>query len=191
MSPFKSARQQASIADLRRPCFEVRGRATPAQCLDIAEERGIRSQRRQILEQQCQSASLAAQDLWREVLDGAVAADEPRGAYLADAVYPWIPVGRVADEGEEVRDAVRVDAEFRAHRVCVSHLVRFAIHLHHPIANDALREILVRRPDADLQYALVRRGEMRGGGERSLPLEPDHRPALHDPVRAAPTQRMR
>src|SRR5205085_12585705 len=40
----------------------------------------------------------------------------------------------------------------------------------------ALREVLVRRPDADLVDARIRYGEMCGGGERVVRLELDHWP---------------
>ena len=63
---------------------------------------------------------------------------------------PGIAVGRVADEREQVGDARRLHAELLAHAGGVPHGVVPPVDLHHAIAAHALREILVRRPDADL-----------------------------------------
>ena len=62
-----------------------------------------------------------------------------------------------------------------ASRICAAS----AIHLHDAIADDALREILVRRPDAHLLDPRVLRREMRGRRERIVGLELDHRPRRH------------
>ena len=51
-----------------------------------------------------------------------------------------------------------------------------AVDLHDAVAVDALREILVGRPDADLLHPLILRGEVRRGGQRIVRLELDHRP---------------
>ena len=58
----------------------------------------------------------------------------------------------------------------------VAHLSAPAIHLHDAIAHDALREILVGRPDADLLDARIGGREMRRRGQRVVGLELDHRP---------------
>ena len=60
--------------------------------------------------------------------------------------------------------------------LCVANLAAPAIDLHDAVADDALREILVGRPDAHLLDARVARGEMRRRGERVVGLELDHRP---------------
>ena len=71
-----------------------------------------------------------------------------------------------------------VDAELRAHAVGVADLAALAIDLHDAIADHALREVLVRRPDADLLDARIPRREVGRGGQRVVGLELDHRP--HD-----------
>ena len=48
--------------------------------------------------------------------------------------------------------------------------------MHHTVADDALREILIRCPDADLLHALAPGCKMRGGRERIVRFEFNHRP---------------
>ena len=59
-----------------------------------------------------------------------------------------------------------------ASRICAAS----AIDLDDAIADDALREILVRRPDAHLLDLRIVRRQMRGRRERVVGLELDHRP---------------
>ena len=92
---------------------------------------------------------------------------------------PGIAVGGVADEREVVGDQRRVDAELLAHAGGVADRLGAAIHLHDAIAAHALREVLVRRPDADLLHALVGVGERGRGGECVVGFELDHRPHGH------------
>src|SRR5262249_51165625 len=123
-----AAREQARVADLRRPCLEALGGASPAPGLDVGEERRIGSERGQTLEKQRKLPSLRRQDLGREVLDRAVAVDETPGGHFADAVKSWIAVRRVADEREKVGNALRLDAVLGAHGLGVKQLVRAPVH---------------------------------------------------------------
>ena len=121
----------------------------PAELVDVGEHRRGRAQGRKVLEQQ-REVALLAEHLGREVLEAAVAVHEPRRGDLADAGDAGVAVRGVAHEREQVGDPRRIDAELLAHarRRCA------------PCCSggrpgprgrrDALREILVRRPDADL-----------------------------------------
>ena len=105
---------------------------------------------------------------YRLSIRAAVGAPDPRDAR--------IPVLRVADQRQEVGDQRRDHAELPAHALRVADLLAPAIHLHHPVARDALGQVLVVGPDADLLDARVLRGDPRGGGQRVVGLELDHRP---------------
>src|SRR5262249_3147979 len=90
-----------------------------------------------------------------------------------------ISVCRVADESEVVGDQIGSDAELLANTLHIADLFCLAIDLDDAVATDALREILVRSPDADLLHALVLRGDRCRRGERVVGLELDHRPYDH------------
>src|SRR6266480_5654838 len=92
------------------------------------------------------------------------------------SLHDALPIFRVADQREEVRDQDRVHTKLSPHAVSIAHLVAAAINLHHALAANALGQILVRCPDADLLHALIGRGDARGGGERVVGLELDHGP---------------
>ena len=70
----------------------------------------------------------------------------------------------------------RLDAELLAHAAGVAHGVVPPVDLHHAIAAHALREVLVRRPDADLLHVVVGRGDPRRRRQRVVGLELDHGP---------------
>ena len=109
----------------------------------------------------------------------AVLADQTRRRLGTDARQSRVAVGGVADEREIVGDERRTDPELRLHARRVANLAAAAIHLHDAIADDALREVLVGRPDAHLLDALVRRRKMRGRRQRVIRLQLDHRPCRH------------
>src|SRR5262249_54165780 len=67
-------------------------------------------------------------------------------------------------------------AELLPYTLGVADLATPAIDLDDAVVLDALREILVGRPDADLLDARVGRGEVRRRRERVVGLELDHRP---------------
>ena len=89
---------------------------------------------------------------------------------------PGIAVGGVADEREVVGDQRRRHAELGAHAGCVADRLACAIDLDDAIGDDALREVLVGRPDADLLHRGIGARDPRRGGERVVGLELDHRP---------------
>ena len=111
----------ASARSCRRPSPSRSAQAANAgvgprqrRSADVVEDLRARPQRRQVLEEQRQVAPLA-EHLGREVLDAAVLVHEPGGGDTADAGDARVAVGRVADEGEQVGDQRRVDAELLAH----------------------------------------------------------------------------
>ena len=111
-----------------------------------------------------------------ERLDAAVLPQQTGRRDRADAGHAWVAVGRVAHECEVVRYLRRLDPELVAHALRVAYRLAATVNLHYAIVPDALRQILVGCPDADLLDALVRLGEMCGGGETVVGLELDHRP---------------
>ncbi len=96
-----------------------------------------------------------------------------------DAGYAGIAVRCIAHEREVIGNQRRLDAELLAHALRIADLLPAAIDLHDPIVAHALGEVLVRRPDPDLVDAHVLLGEMRGGRERVVGFELDHRPHHH------------
>src|SRR5205807_1539737 len=68
------------------------------------------------------------------------------------------------------------DAELPFDCRLVPNLVLASIDLHYAIVDDALREIFVGRPDANLLDLLVFRCEISGGRQRIVRLELNHRP---------------
>src|SRR6185312_1825806 len=166
---------QALVGDALRPGGEPVARPLPAQLLGPAEEIGVASQRGQVLEQEGQLAALA-EHLAREVLDPAVLVHEPGRGDLADAGDARVAVGAVADEREQVGDAVGPDAELLADAVDVADRAGPAVDLYHAVAAHGLGQILVGRPDADLVDVVVAGGDAGGGGERVVGLELHHRP---------------
>ena len=109
----------------------------------------------------------------------AVLVHEPRGGDAADPGDARIAVGRVADEGEQVGDQRRLDAELLAHAGRVADRVCPAVDLHHAVAVDALRQVLVGRPDADLLD--VRRPPRRCARPRPARRRPRARPSATRP----------
>jgi hypothetical protein len=95
---------------------------------------------------------------------------------VADAGDAGVAVGRVTDQGQVVGDQGGEDAELGPHSFRVEDLLGLAIHLDYTVVVDALREVFVWGPDADLLHRLVARGEMGGGGEGVIRLELDHGP---------------
>ena len=111
------------------------------------------------------------------MLDAAVPVEQLRGGDRADARQcrdnRRQRRRRVQDNRESARDRRRTSS-----RTPLASRDRLAgtVDLHDAIVDDALREILVRRPDADLLDARIVGGDSRGGRERVVGLELDHRP---------------
>src|SRR6187402_1746375 len=101
-----------------------------------------------------------------EILEGAVLVDKPGCTDGTDARNPRITIRGVADEREEVGDVFGVDTILRPHARGIQDLLRPAQHLDDMVASHALREVLVRGPDADLPHVLILCGGARGRGER-------------------------
>src|SRR5438309_1056468 len=108
---LEAAAEQSLIP---QPCYargEAVGASAPPQLVHVAEKSGVCLERRQLLEQQRQLAPLAEHTRWK-VFNGTVSADETCRGDLADPRQARIPVGDVADEGEEVRDQMRRHTDF-------------------------------------------------------------------------------
>src|SRR5882762_3117248 len=175
---LEAASEQSIIA---QPCDargESVGGSAPAQLLNVAEKPGVSLERRQFLEEERQLAPLAEHTRWK-VLNAAVSTDETCRGRFTDPRQTWIAVCGVTDEGEEVRDQMRRHTEFHADTRGIANDLRPAVHLHHPLAPDALRQILVRCPDAYLLHPVIFGGEPGGGGERIVGLQFDHGPHGH------------
>ena len=109
----------------------------------------------------------------------AVAVEQPCRRVGTDSRNAWIAIRGVADESEEIGDQGGVDPELLADSFRREDLVSPAVDLHHPVLPDALRQVLVGGPDADLLHPFVGRGDAGGGGERVVGLELDHGPDGH------------
>src|SRR5258707_954684 len=111
---------------------------------------------------------MIAEDGIGEVFDGAVARDQRGRRLRADARNAGISVRGIADQREVIGNPVRRYAELGAHAGVVAYLSALAIDLHDAIADHALREILVRSPDADLLDVRIRGSEESRGGQRII-----------------------
>ena len=154
---------------------ECGSRAAPAQFVHIPEQRCVSPERGEILEQK-RGVALAAQHGWRKLFDSAVPVQKLRRGDGSNPGNAGISVCRVADEGQKIGNQVGRHAELLANPFRVADLVASAVHLHDAVVADALRQVLVGCPDADFLDALVCGGDPRGGRERVVGLELDHRP---------------
>src|SRR5258708_27696972 len=132
------------------------GRPAPAQLFYIGKQSRLRPQRGEILEQQRKLPIFPEHRRWK-ILERAMLVNERRRAYGANARDPGIAVSRVADEREKVGDAFGLDAELRPHTRGIPDLARPTQHLDDAIAPYALREVLVRGPNAHLLHGLISR----------------------------------
>src|SRR6266699_1321756 len=173
-----AACHQTSVRQPGRPRPERVAGPAPLELVYIAEQGRVGPERRQLFEQQRPLAAVP-QHRRGEPLDGAVLVQQPGRRYRADPRDAGISVGRVAHEGEEVGNQRGLDAELLAHPCRVADLPALAIDLDDAIAADALRQIFVGGPDADLLYAVVLRGDPRRGCERVVCLELGHGPYRH------------
>ena len=100
----------------------------------------------------------------------------------AMGVVVWPMIELEADDA--LASAARAAAaDKKVQQVCIwtpdKDLARPAQHLDDSIAAYTLREVLVRRPDADLLHFLVRCSGARGRGESIVGFQFDHRPDDH------------
>ncbi len=141
----------------------------------LLEQRCVGAQRGEVLEQQG-ALKLIAENGSRKVFNGSVAIQQSCGRHRADSGDARISVCGVANQSQEVRNQMRIDAKFLAHAVCISDRLCFAVDLHNAIAADALRQVLIGRPDANLLDASIFGRNSRGRSEGVIGLELDHRP---------------
>jgi peptidyl-prolyl cis-trans isomerase A (cyclophilin A) len=170
-----ATRSDAPVAGALHECVEGRGGPAPAQLVDVMKERRVRAQRCQILEQERELAAIA-EYIWRKIFELAMAIDETRRGDCADSRNARVTVGAITNEGEVIRDVLGIHAELGANGVGVANLLRFAIHLHDAVVAHALREILVRRPDAHFLHCRILGGDARAGRETVVGFEIGHRP---------------
>src|SRR2546421_5133433 len=171
---------QPRVAEPLRTDRERVGGPAPLELGYIPEQGRVGAERRQVFEQQRPVAAVPLPQHRRgETLDGAVLVQQPGRGDRADPRDAGISVGRVAHEGEEVGNQVGLDAELLAHPSRVADRPGPAIDLDDAIAADALRQIFVGGPDADLLDAVVLRRNPRRGRKRVVRLELDHGPYGH------------
>ena len=87
---------ETRVADAFGPGGEVGRWSAPVKCLDILEERRVRTQRRELLEEQRQLTLLVAQNVGGKGLDRAVFVDQLRGRCRPDPRQARVAVGAVA-----------------------------------------------------------------------------------------------
>src|SRR5256714_10856737 len=168
---------QPRVAEPLGTSRERVGGPAPLELAHIPEQGRVGAERRQVFEQQRPVAAVPLPQHRRgEPLDGAALAHPPGRRARADPRDAGISVGRVAHEGEEVGNQGGLDAELLAHPSRVADRPGPAIDLDDAIAADALRQIFVGGPDADLLDAVVLRRNPRCGRKRVVRLELDHGP---------------
>src|SRR4029078_7971665 len=85
-------------------------------------------------------------------------------------------IGRITNERQIISDELGCDSKLRLHRSLISNRSALSVDLNDAVFHYALREILVRSPDADLGYALVLRGKICSRRECIICLELNHCP---------------
>src|SRR5688572_32585687 len=84
--------------------------------------------------------------------------DETGSGFRAAAGNAGVTIGRVTNEREIVRNKFRRHTKLFTHSIGVANLIAASINLHYPVSNNALPEILIRRPDANFLHAFVEIG---------------------------------
>src|SRR6185437_13355597 len=107
------ALQQTRISQPVDVGGERRRGAAPLELVHIPEESRVSPEGRQILEHQCEIATLA-KDGRRKRLNIAVLVEEPRRRDRSDPRNAWVSVLRVAHEREEVGNQGRLHPELLA-----------------------------------------------------------------------------
>jgi len=118
----------------------------------------------------------------RDVLDRLPLHQHLAGTLVAPAGDAGDAIGGIADEREPIRDRSWLDAVLRDHAGLVEELVLPAIPSHDVGADHALTHVLIDGGDPDLLDARIGSGARRGGRDRVVRFEVDHRPH-HEPER--------
>src|SRR5487761_290616 len=137
----------------------------PTDVVDFRADGSMRAQRRKVLEEQRQAASFAERFL-RKVLDRTISRNQSRCALGADARDSRVAVGAVTHQRQVVRNPLRTNTEFRPHSVFVPDCLGLPVDLHDPVALNALRKVLVRRPDTYLLHLRIIARNARSGCSR-------------------------
>src|ERR1051326_6313883 len=98
----------------------------------------------------------------------------------ADPANPRVPVLRVPNQRQVVRNQPGLDPELLLDRLRIPNLPGSAVHLHHPAGSNALRQVLVVGPDADLLHPPGRRASPPPPPRPRPPASPP-RPARRPP----------
>src|SRR5262245_64985878 len=126
----------------------------PAKLLDIAEERRIDTQRRELLEEQC-PLTIVFENLRREVFQPTITVDESGSGFRSTARNSRIAIRGVTHQGQVVRYVRWLDTELGANCIRIPNVAAFPIHLNDTLSDNTLRKVLVGGPDAYLLYFLI------------------------------------
>src|SRR6185503_4678795 len=88
-------------------------------------------------------------------------------------------IRRITNQSEIVRNKLRRHTKLCSHGFRATNRTTAPINLYHTLIDDALRQIFVRGPNANLLHSLVLCGEVRGSGERIVCLELNLGPHNH------------
>ena len=99
-----------------------------------------------------------------------------RGSPRADARNAGVTVGNIAYECEQVWNERGIDAKLFANGGRTANRFSPAVDLHDTRTAHALGQIFIGCPDGDLLNLPLFRCKMRGGSERIISFELDHRP---------------
>src|SRR5688572_10848705 len=124
--------------------------AAPAQFVYVFEQRRVSLQDREFFAKQRELPVLFSENAWRKLFNWPITIDQLRRGLWSTSGNPRITIRRVTNEGEIVRNKLRVHAKLCAHAFRVANRAAAPIYLNNAIVNDALRQILVRCPDTNL-----------------------------------------
>src|SRR5580698_829117 len=154
-------------ACITKPCGArgetLRG-SLPLELLDAHEQRRIAAQRRESLEQKREVAAFS-QYLGGKFFEEPITVDEPGCSFGTDAGEARIAVRAIAHQREIIRNPFGPYAKLGAHARRIANAVTPAVHLHDALCADALRKILIRRPDRYLLNPGVACGQRRRRSE--------------------------
>src|SRR5882724_555650 len=173
------ASRQARITNFDSHWRERRCRSAPSQLLNITEEWLVDTQRSESFEKEGALAVVLTQNLEREVLEPAVTVYELGSCFWSVTFQSRISIRRVAHEREIVRNERRRNSKLSANTLRISNHAPPTIHLDHALTYDALREILIRRPDAYLLHTVILGRKVCRGSKRVVGLKLYHGPYGH------------
>src|SRR6185437_2136846 len=159
------------LSRLRKPLK----RPTPAQLVNVSEQRRINTQRSELLEQQRGLPPLAER-LRGKALDRAIARQKTSGSLGPDTSNTGIAVGAIADKRQIVGNQLRTDTKLGTHTVRIPDGLTLTVDLHDTIRAHTLRKVLVRSPDTNLLDSGIRGSQRCRGSQAIIRLQIRHRP---------------